>query len=64
MKKRILILMLLVFSSVLFLSTVNIKEASYEAELEVEEWMTEPFVESMEDPLVLEDWMTKPFKIN
>ena len=35
----------------------------YEPRIEVEEWMTEPFVDSMEEPLEVEDWMCEPFKI-
>lgn len=32
-----------------------------EESLEVEEWMNQPFYDSLDEPLELEDWMTKPF---
>jgi len=34
-----------------------------EHRIEVEEWMTEPFM-FIEEPLEVEDWMTKPFATN
>jgi hypothetical protein len=69
MKKRILIVTLIALAGILFLSTANPNpnrhsHRIYEERIEVEAWMTKPFVETIEEPLELEDWMTKPFTIN
>ena len=34
---------------------------NYEQHIEVEEWMTKPFDNVIEEPLFVETWMTKPF---
>jgi len=69
MKKRILTLTLL---GILLIGFISISTSSphkeihfYEAPVEVEEWMTQPF-ETVheyfaEDTLEIEDWMTHPF---
>jgi len=36
----------------------------YEHPVFVEEWMTKPFTDSIDEPLEVEDWMTRPFNIN
>lgn len=66
MKKRTLILVALVLTSLISLSTVNpVKDFVSESEITIEEWMTVPFVETLnEEPIELEDWMLKPFQIN
>ncbi len=35
-----------------------------EGRIDVEEWMTKPFADSIEEPLEVEEWMTSPFVIN
>ena len=41
----------------------SIESADYvnEEVIEVEDWMTRSFQDSVEEPLEIEDWMTKPF---
>ena len=36
----------------------------YESPVLVEEWMTMPFSDSVDEPLEVEDWMTRPFNVN
>jgi hypothetical protein len=66
MKKRVLILSALVLASLISISTINPgKDFPGESEIVLEEWMTVPFVETLdENPLELEDWMLEPFQIN
>jgi len=40
------------------------KDYSFETPIQVEQWMTKPFTDFVEEPLEIEDWMTKPFTIN
>ena len=39
------------------------KDHSFETPIQVEQWMTKPFSDFVEEPIMLEDWMTKPFTI-
>jgi len=69
MKKRILIVALISLVGLLFLGTTNTNTHKrshmvYEEALVVEDWMTKPFVETIEEPLEVEEWMCKPFQIN
>jgi hypothetical protein len=65
-KKYLFITVTLFFILGLFASsTKTVKTTDYviEENIEVEEWMTEPFSGFIEEPLELEEWMTKPFNI-
>ena len=42
----------------------NIVDIVIEETIQVENWMTKPFVDSFEEPLEIEDWMLVPFNIN
>ena len=34
---------------------------SIDSPVMIEEWMTQPFLDTIEETLVVEDWMTRPF---
>jgi len=63
-KLTILIIVLVAFITTSFNPVTDAINYNVEESIEVEDWMTEPFIDSVEQPLVLEDWMTKPFNIN
>jgi len=67
MKTKLTILVILLIAIITLSnkseSTVIAPDAPYVEEyIEVENWMTEPFI-MPEEPLEIEDWMTKPFNI-
>jgi len=58
-------LTLLIIGFTLILLTTGITTVPsnhlYEESIEVENWMTKPFIDTVEEELNVEDWMTKPF---
>jgi len=62
-KLTILIIVLIAFITTSFNPVTDAINYNMEESIEVEDWMTMPFIDSLEEPLVLEDWMTKPFNI-
>ena len=62
-KLTILIIVLIAFITTSFNPVTDAIHYNMEESIEVEDWMTMPFIDSLEEPLVLEDWMTKPFNI-
>ena len=61
--KHLFIAIVLIFILGLFASLTKTTEYVIEDRIEVEEWTTTPFVDSVEEPLEVEEWMTKPFNI-
>lgn len=61
--KYLFITIVLLFVLGLFASSTKTTEYVIEEKVEVEEWMTAPFVDSIEEPIEVEEWMTKPFNI-
>jgi hypothetical protein len=62
MKKRIILLIVLVaFLTVSFSAMNGRRHHGLDRPIQIEEWMTSPFIDSIDEPLVVEDWMTKPF---
>ena len=62
MKKRsILLIVMVAFLTVSFSAMTGRRHHRLERNIEIEEWMTQPFDSTIEAPLVVEDWMTKPF---
>jgi len=58
-KLTILIIVFVAFIATSFNPVSDAIDNSVEEAIEVEQWMTHPFIDSIEEPLVLEDWMTE-----
>ena len=56
--------LLIAFLTISVTTPINIEYRVYERPVLVEDWMTTPFIDSVEEPLKVEDWMTKPFNLN
>ena len=60
-KRKILLIVLVAFITVSFTAMTGSRHHRIEKRIEIEQWMTKPFLDTIEEPLMVEDWMTKPF---
>jgi len=63
MKKVVILVIVLIAFLSLGITTAP-SNRIHEKPIDVEEWMTMPFVDSIEEPLEVEEWMTRPFNFN
>lgn len=66
MKRKILIIAALLIMSFISISVTSTSEHRpvKEDRVVVENWMTTPFSDFVEETIEVEEWMTKPFVIN
>jgi hypothetical protein len=63
MMKRVTIILIVLaaFLTISFSAMTGRRHHGLDRPIQIEEWMTAPFIDSVEEPLIVEDWMTRPF---
>ena len=61
LKRYLIITVTAIAVMILTLGAVGDFHRPLDRPVEIEEWMTHPFMDSIDEQLVIEDWMTKPF---
>jgi len=69
LKKYVAITLVTLMVGLLTISVTNTPHGKrvyrgYERPVLVEDWMTRPFSDSVDEPLEVEEWMTRPFITN